>query len=344
MRVRRHLPQVLLLAFLAAAPALHAKLMQHFSIEAAWDASNVVVVRESNRAGRFEVVTSWKGDLARGSIVDVPALELLQSQPDLRLPGPKAPGPQDLSLVLFLRQQSPVQANHPRWVPASSDMRISFVWLQSSRVYCFFHDFSLSDLELQDCGMSITMWFSVRNLLYQQSQFETALQIPDKAARAEELAPFVASEYRTATSAAFEELQNCGPDGVPTVVAILNDPALLDRHEAAIKILVALEGQRAGPELAALLESDVRFWTAVGPTLKTGWLLQDARPDNYLRQHGLRTMSIVRALADIRYSGARKGVAALRDVWQSLPASYTEDDKRQAIEELDKLLSRLPSD
>jgi len=340
MRVRRHLPQMLLLAFIAAAPALHAKLMQHFSIEAAWDASNVVVVRETNRAGRFEVVTSWKGDLARGSTIDVPAMEPLQSQPDLRLPGPKAPGPQDLSLVLFLRQQSPVQENHPQWVPATSDMRISFVWLQNSRVYCFFHDFTLSDLELQDCGMSIATSLSVRSLLYQQSQFETALQIPDKAARAEELAPFVASEYRTARSAAFKQLQNCGLDGVPTVVAILNDPALLDRHEAAIKLLVALEGQQAGPALTALLASDVRFWAAVGPTLKTGWLYPT--PANFLLQHDLRTMALVRALGDIRFSGARKDIIAMRGILLSIPGHGNADAESSLAIEFDEILDRLP--
>jgi hypothetical protein len=342
MRLRMQMCQILLLSSLAAAPALHARLLQYFSLEGAWQASSVVVVRETSRAARFEVVNSWKGNLARGSIIDVPAMAPLQSQPDLRLPDQKAPGPQDLSLVLFLREQSPVDANHPQWVPATSDMKLSFVWLQNSRAYCFLPDFELTDLKLQDCGISsATMWLNLRTIIYEQAQFEAARQIPDKAARAEGLAPFVASQYRAARSAAFEELQNCGPDGVPTVVAILNDPALLDRHDAAIKILVAMEGQQAGPEITALLDSDIRFWTAIGPTLKTGWSY--STPDNYLLQHNMRTMCLIRALADIRFSAARKDVTALRDAWQSLPAPVSEDVRRQQILDLDGWLSRFPS-
>ena len=71
--------KVLLFAFLAVAPALQARLITSFTIEVAWPASHIVLAKETNQKGRFEVLDSWKGSLTRGSIIDVPDMVPLQS-------------------------------------------------------------------------------------------------------------------------------------------------------------------------------------------------------------------------------------------------------------------------
>jgi hypothetical protein len=212
-------------------------------------------------------------------------------------------------------------------------------------MYCFLPDNGFIDLQLTDCGMTwAEMWMGVRSVTQQQSLLESIHEIPDKTTRAEELAPFLLSQYRVARSFVFEQLEGCGQDGVPTVVAVLHDPALLDRHGDAIKVLVDIEGERAGPELATLLNLDVRFWADVGPTLKTGWWNQDVSPEAPLRLRYSRTIEIIRALHGIRFSGGRKIVTALRDTWQSIPPLAAPDGNRQMIEECNNLLNRLPPD
>lgn len=330
--------KVLLFAFLALAPALQARLMTSFTIEVAWTASHIVLAKETNQKGRFEVLDSWKGSLTRGSIIDVPDMVPLQSEPARHLGSQKRQNEQFSSIVLFLREQSPHQARHQRWLPASSDMKTSMAWLQDSRMSCFLPDNDFLDLKLRDCGMTWgEMRVRVRGVTHEQALLEAIRQIPDKRRRAEELAPFLLSEYRVARSFVLQQLEGCGREGVPTVVEILHDPALLDRHGDAIKVLVDIEGHQAGPELTALLDSDVRFWTSAGPTLKTGWWGQDVTPEAPLRLRYSRTIDLVHALDGIRFSGARKSVSALRDTWQSIP-----DLNGQMTEECDRLLNRLP--
>ena len=207
-------------------------------------------------------------------------------------------------------------------------------------MFCFLPDNEFLDLKLRDCGTTWgEMWVRVRGVTHEQALLEAIREIPDKRRRAEELAPFLLSEYRVARAFVFEQLEGCGREGVPTVVEILHDPALLDRHGDAIKVLVDIEGLQAGPELTALLDSDVRFWTSVGSTLKTGWWNEDVTPEAPLRNRYSRTIDLVRALDGIRFPGARRSVTALRDTWQSIPPPGN-----QMTEECSRLLDKLPRD
>src|ERR1700735_5426615 len=53
----------------------HAKLTTYFEVtRASWAASHIVVVETTPIDGTFEVVESWKGDLAVGSRVVIPEL------------------------------------------------------------------------------------------------------------------------------------------------------------------------------------------------------------------------------------------------------------------------------
>jgi hypothetical protein len=337
--------KMLLFAFLAVVPTLQARLLSAFTIEVAWPASHIVLAKETNQPGRFEVLDSWKGSLAHGSIIDVPDMVPLQSETTRQLPNQKDNKLQGSSIVLFLWEQSPPQADHRRWIPASSEMKTSVAWQQNSRMFCFLPDNESIDLQLADCRMTwAEMWVAVRGVTHEQSLLESIREILDKRTRAEELAPFLRSEYRVVRSFVFHQLEGCGQDGVPTIVAILHDPALLDRHGDAIKVLVDIEGEQAGPELTTLLDSDVRFWTAVGPTLKTGWWNQDTTPEAPLRLRYSRTIDLIRALDGIRFSGARKSVTALRDTWQSIPPLAARAGNRQMTEECNSLLNRLPPD
>jgi hypothetical protein len=335
--------KTLLFAFLAVVPILQARLLSAFTIEVAWPASNIVLAKETSQPGRFEVLDSWKGSLTHGSIIDVPDMVPLQSVATHLLPNQKDNKLQGSSIVFFLREQLPSQADHRRWIPASSDMKTSVAWQRNSSMFCFLPDQELIDLQLTDCRMTwAEMWLAVCGVTQEQSLLESIREIPDKRTRAEEFVPFLLSKYRVARSFVFQQLEDCGQAGVPTVVAVLHDLALLDWHGDAIKVFVDIEGEKAGPELTILLDSDVRFWTAVGPTLETGWWNQDVTPEAPLRLRYSRTIDLIRALDKVRFTGARKSVTALRDVWQSIPPLAAQGGNRQMTEECNSLLNRLP--
>jgi hypothetical protein len=347
------------LAGLFAAPVLRAHLMQIFTVEVAWSASNIVVVRETDQPGRFKVINSWKGVLPRDSVIDVPDMVPLQSGPDRSLNGKKELKIQTSRLVLFLQLQLAPAADGKRWLPANaskeaeSRMKTSMAWLQDSRTICFRPDGNESALVLQECGMSeFQLMAAVRSIDHEQTLLESIHELPDKRARAEELAPFITSQYRSARSYAFRELEACGKDAIPTLLAILRDPALLDQHGDAIKDLVSIQGQRAGPELTALLDSDVRFWTDLRPTLKPGWWYQnnDGSPLAYLPLRYSHTIDLIRALGDLKYAEARDTVIALRDLWQSFPPMDIRDGNsenfrgdEEMIRECASVLNRLPN-
>jgi hypothetical protein len=345
MRGRIHIRVMLLLGLLAAAPALQARLMFVFTVEVAWSATHVILAKETSQPGRFEVAISLKGDLASGSIIDVPNMLSLQPESARVVHGRQEITLQPATLVLFLRDELDPHGEHARWIPASHDMETSMVWLQNSKAYCFQPDAEQINLQLQDCRMSWgQMWIDIQEITRQQASLEALSKIPDKRSRAEALASFLVSKYRAARSAAFQQLEVCGQDGVPTLVALLHDPALIYQQEEAIKLLVKIEGQQAGPELTAFLDSDVQFWTAVGPTLKTRWTMRDATPEVYLPRRYGRTLDLLHALDNMRFERARQSVTALRHAWQSLSQLAASDGKGAITEECNKVLSRLPAD
>jgi hypothetical protein len=345
MRACIHIRVMLLLGLLSAASALQARLMFVFTVELAWSATHVILVKETSQPGRFEIAISLKGDLARGSIIDVPNMVSLQPESARVVHAHQDITLKPATLVLFLRDELDPHGEHARWIPASHDMETSMVWVQNSKAYCFLPDAEQIDLQLQDCGMSWgQMGLDVQEITRQQTSFEALSEIPDKRSRAEALASFLVSKYRAVRSAAFQQLEDCGQDSVPTLLALLHDPALIYQQEEAIRLLVKIEGQQAGPDLTALLDSDVQFWTAVGPTLKTRWTMQGVTPEAYLPRRYGRTLDLLRALDNMRFERARKSVTALRDAWRSLSQLAASDGKDAIMEECNKVLSRLPAD
>lgn len=360
-RIRRGTARIVVAIGLAlcAARASWARLLPGFSVELAWAATDIVEVLETDQPGQFKIVENWKGTLPLNTVIDVPDMIPLQSGPDRSLNGEKDQKIRSGRLVLFLQEEATSTGNNRGWVPVSPAtfgefrMKTSMAWLQDSRAICFGPDFSQSTLVLQDCGMSETqLRMAVQRVDHGRTLLELIKQISDKRARAEELAPFVTSQHRAARSFVFKELEACGEDALPTLLAMLHDPALLDRHGETIAALVAIEGQRAGPELVASLESDVRFWTALRPTLKPGWWYEnnDATPERYLPRRYSRTIDLIRALDSLKYPGARESVIALRDLWKSLPpmdnlisGSDKSGENDQMIQECNHLLNRLPS-
>ncbi|HTU47828.1 MAG TPA: hypothetical protein VMF91_22410 [Bryobacteraceae bacterium] len=321
--------------------------MTIFTVEAAWPASHVVVAKETSTPGKFEVVWCWKGNLPKGETIDVPEMIPLQAQ-SARVFRNREGKPERLrpsELVLFLRESPTAQSGRRRLAPVDSEMRASMAWMQDDEMFCFRPDNESVEVELVDSRLTwAEMWMAVKDVTHEQTLLGAVSRVTNKRARAEELAPFLLSAYQVSRSYAFKQLEACGRDGVPTLVAILNDPALMDRQADAMKALVAVEGKQAGPELTALLDSDVEFWTAVGPALKTGWWDEDMTPEAPLRLRLGQTVDIIRALDGTQFPGARKSVIALRDLWSTIPPIDSRGDTGGIVDECNRFLNALPAD
>ena len=163
------------------------------------------------------------------------------------------------------------------------------------------------------------------------------------AVRAERLKPYVHSDIFPARLFALEELGKSGPEAVPTIIAMLDDPSFGAEADGLIKTLVEAGGETVGEELNGRLRRELAFWKTAGPNLTPGWWNQDLNSGTPLRGRYSQTYELIVALESTHYSPARKTAIELRDLWRSLPQLNDSSGLNQMAEECDKLISQLGS-
>lgn len=347
---------LLLLVFLTTGQSLRA--MLHLVIvfnlqNAAWSSSHIVFAKETKQRAQFEILSSWKGDLARGSIIEVPAMLQVQSDRINLLEGqninPQWPQPA-LNVLLFLRESSDPHTGQRHWLPATTEIKNSMIWFLNSKSFCFqpYGD-ELDDLEEkpENCTSSFfQVLTTVRQVMTDRASFDLLAHLPDRSARAEALATFLSSPYSAAHADVFKQLQSCGPDAVPTLLAILQDPALLDQHREALRVLVEIEGPQAGPQLTALLEDERDFWAAAGTALQSTSVKPSSLlygQDSYVFRRYRHTLDLLHALGAIQFAGARETITALRDTLAPVLQMRSPDGTNLIVWECNRVLSRLPT-
>jgi hypothetical protein len=348
---------LLFLVFLTTGPSLSAMLhlVIVFNLEnAAWSSSHIVFAKEAGQRAQFEVLSSWKGNLAKGSIIEVPAMLQVQSDrinllEDKNI-NPQWPQPA-LTVLLFLQESSDPHMGQPRWLPATAEIKNSMIWFLNSQSLCFQpYGEELEELseKPQNCRTSLfQLLTTVRQVMTDRASFDLLAGLPDKRARAEALATFLSSPYRAAHSDVFKQLQSCGPDAVPTLLAILRDPALLDKHREALRIFVDIKGPQAGPQLTDLLESEREFWAAAGTALQSSSVKPSSLlygQDSYVFRRYKHTVDLLHTLSEIQFAGARETVTALRDTLAPILQLRSPDGTNPILWECNRVLSQLPTD
>ncbi|MBZ5687747.1 MAG: hypothetical protein LAP86_22260 [Acidobacteriia bacterium] len=176
-----------------------------------------------------------------------------------------------------------------------------------------------------------------------QKELTVSVAESDGAVRAERLKQYVHSDIFPARLFALEELGKSGPEAVPTIIAMLDDPSFDAEADGLIKALVKAGGETVGEEVTGRLRRELAFWKTAGPNLTPGLWNQDLNSGTPLRGRYSQTYELILALESTHYSPARKTAIELRDLWRSLPQLNDSSGLNQMAEECDKLISQLGS-
>jgi hypothetical protein len=353
---------ILIVTLVLACPAFSG-IRPSFRLDySSWHATHIVLVATTSTDGTFEVLDSWKGDLKVGQRVVVP--ELRPSSKAVPIPLypkswseavaggvtemiPKLPVGSRMILFLKSEEQHPSTSKSGKseysWKPADifGEMKTSVLWIDGDHVSQF--------VQLMNPGPSVFFEFpgsehKVRDRVIEidEAQRELTVSVAESegTVRAERLKPYVHSDILPARLFALEELGKFGPEAVPTILAMLDDPSFGAEADGLIKALVRAGGETVGEELNSRLRRELAFWKTAGPNLTQGWWNQDLNRGTPLRGRYSQTYELIIALESTHYSPARKTAIELRDLWRSLPQLNDPSGLNQIAEECDKLISQ----
>jgi hypothetical protein len=343
-----------------------------------WHSTDIVLATATATDGIFEVLEVWKGDLGPGAELVVPELKpALDASPIWHYPEDEAFAsdakmskaiPKQMAgsrLVLFLKRTFETAIAETggqrqlRWQASNlvGDMKASVVWMNGSRLYRFIQMENPGPSTVEPWDMSeADLRARVSRVIGTQRELTRIAAIEDGATRAEALRSYLRSGIQPARMFAEEELGNSGRSAVPAIRAMIDDPSLAAESGALVKALARAGGTSVGGgltalaraggtsvggDLTALLDEDLNFWRAVGPSLRRGWWNDGPNPNSPLRNHYDRTIEIIRALDLIRFSGALGTAKEMRAFWRSLPQLNDPSGLNQLSEDCGKLVHDL---
>jgi len=174
-----------------------------------------------------------------------------------------------------------------------------------------------------------------------EEQFTKALAGRDVGRVAQAFRAFEKARFVSAGYGALEALGKLGEGALPTLRQLLADDALSTWHDDIIRALAAAGGAQVAPELVAIVEEELAFWTRRAPKLKEGWWNADPADERgALRDHYGKLIAALRALRPLHHAPAREVVAKTRAIWQSHVALNTIGN-RQIVQECDRVLREL---
>ena len=330
-----------------------------FSLDySAWQATHIVLVVTTSKDGTFEVVESWRGNLPFGEKIVIPELspnpsavpmsQYPQAWPYWGEMSEQIPRePVGSRMVLFLttgeqsRPRAPISAEVEGWKASDlmGSMKASVIWLNEGGIYCFEQVINPGPTVLSPSRYSEA---DVRNRVAEVNDIRqntaTILAIKDGSERAERLKPYVRSDVFPVRLFALKELGECGPEGVPTISGMLDDPTFTDEGPELVEALVQAGGEAVGEELNNRLRQELVFWRSTAPSLSHGWWNQDMSSHAPLRVRYDRTYQLILGLEQKHYAPALTTTVQLRDFWLSLPQLR---DHKGLLEECDKLIREL---
>jgi hypothetical protein len=154
----------------------------------------------------------------------------------------------------------------------------------------------------------------------ERDDFDRALMINDPTQRAEAISQVFGSTNPSARVAAFQEIEQLGPEALPALRTALRDPGLLPLNAEILHAMVKVGGADAGPDLTAYLEADVAYWTVVQPQLTPGWWNRDLQNIRELEGHYGGDLRSLEGLTTGGFTPARSTIERFCNVWSKVPA------------------------
>lgn len=342
-----------LLFFLAVSSPVFAGIRPSFSPEGcSWRATDIVVVTEGSEIdGNFKVLETWKGDLTPGQTISIAELAQFKEKDARSIYSGSKEGDGQLQyisgerMILFLRdankphddsedddsETGESDTNTSRWKPTNpmgTEMKYSTAWIENGKVYCFVQIMNPGDPVIVSAGTETELKTEVDCVVSTQIGLNTALAIPDLAARAESLEPFAKDSISWARDRAFSGFTECGEAALPVLRRMLDNESLREFHGDVIEALAKAGGKAVGPELTTWLEKEVAFWKRIGPTLQIGWwggkgfgsdqenaseVVKPLQTRYQVLEHA------VYALGAIRYTAAERVLIELNNLLRAFP-------------------------
>ncbi len=347
-RIISLLRMVLFAASVCCGSVASAEIRPTFSLHLAYRASDIVVVSEGEEIdGILRVLQTLKGDLAEGATLTIPELAAYHS-PEMRKvkhwPSDQA---KEMTvscsrMVLFLKKGPKRDNDHGVWEPAGfSDISVSTVWIENDKVYGIEQPrnpgpaFLTRIPYLKD---EADLMSSVTLLVKSQRVLSESKGIPDLAERARALSKTL--PWTTLQKETYEELGKCGQEAVSILRSLLPRDDFNHNHKHAVRAFAKAAGKSAGPELDALLKSEMAYWRETASQLKPHWYSENGYSGEAWIRYGILA-AILRALADNNCEGWRETVIATRDFLCAQPALENAEGMGKVADTCDYLLTNL---
>ena len=332
-------PAPVLLVCLLTTPAHGAFRASFWLPELAWEATDIVVVRDTPVLdGRVTVLEVWHGDLVPRAELVLPELAAFASEGARRIEKGWSEHPLDAvhvtgdRIVLFLRRGEKIQPAAP-----SGGLRVSAAWLEEDRAFGFVQTINPGPVRLVNLEEAGSLRERVRKIANQRRAFD-GLAGPtgpaDPVDRARALVPFMTLPY--ARKDAYERTGALGPDVVPFLRAMLDDPGPELVPFRWVDAMVEAAGPAAGDELLALLRRITAAWNALPPdeppALRGAPIEDTSLP-----------ISALRALRGRCHEGCIEAVQELRSAWRNLAEERRSLHGTGLIDESEDLIAPLGS-
>jgi hypothetical protein len=332
---------VVALAILLLAVPASAAIRPSFHLDdSAWKATHIVVATEGPAVdGKLEVIESWKGDLAPGSQVAVPALATFADEGRRQvhwfgmqdLPEPYVRSVTGAKMVLFLiRTSDPPQAagSVPApdlWRNASVNSSYGFdtsvAWIERGEAYAYKQIFNPGPTRLVHESSAIEMKLRIACLTMLQSELAVATRENDPIRVGQAFRAALHLNLFMPAREAIASLGTMGTRSLPTLRSLLRDSTFLPWHPDVIAALSQLGGREIARDLLSVIEEELSFWSKETPDLKDGWWnAEPANPREFRRGHYERLLQTLRCLPTPVEGSARGDILRIRDLWQATPA------------------------
>lgn len=292
------------LTLLLVVRGVRAEILPRFHVaSSSYKASHIVHVRTvKDGEGVFRVQESWKGDLKKDDELKIPGL------------AKDAKG----EMVLFLLRD-PKKSEAERWQPTGigRSWDVSVVWFDGDTVSAVDQPNNPGPALIKPID-----YIKSRKMLKETVEYylkterglaaAKAIKDPDK--RVAALAEIVNGQYDRKEEA-FAELGLCGPNAVPVLRKIL-DGKPSHNHKYAVAALAAAGGKEIMPEIAKMIEAEVKYWAEVGPKLDKGWWF-DTNSEEWKR-HG-KLSALIDTYRAQPTQEVRRQLVAVRNLMRNLP-------------------------
>ena len=351
-----NLPRALLLAAtVVGVSRVQAAIRPSFNLETcAWNATHIVVVSDADKGGdNRTVVESWRGDLKPGDTISIPALLRGSRRVETPFLIDKDSPPKFVTgarMILFLVKARRVEKDDAErgneWVGADffGSMATSVVWVEKDETYAMIQVMNPGETLLVPQGEpEEKIKARTRAVLSAQDSLRATESIVDLAKRAEEIDARMPALPYCAQQEALGRIRRCGETALPVLRKMLESKSRRELGSDAVESIAAILGDKAGPELTAILQGELGFWRTTGPGLKSGWwndFITRTDVDTLRNKYSI-VYAALYSLRAHRFAGCKETVTAFRELWATLP-QLSEVGNDQIGEECRNVLRELP--